>query len=111
MKDCVFCKIINNELPSKKLYEDDEMLIFENINKSAKLHYLAIPKNHYAHLSEASNKQAEVLGKILVKIPQLQQILHIENGYRLIINQGKDGGQEIEHLHIHILGGEKLPNF
>ena len=105
---CIFCKINCGEIPSNKFYEDEDFFIIADINPRAKKHYLAIPKNHYALLLEQSNKDAEILGKILNKIPTLSKSLGIENGYRLIINQGPDGRQEVQHLHVHIMGGEKL---
>ena len=110
--DCVFCKIINGEIPSTKLYEDDEMLIFANINPNAKYHYLAVLKEHFATLDEMNENQAVALGKMLAKISQLKDRLHLDNGYRLIINQkgpkGNDASQEVMHLHVHILCGQKM---
>ncbi|MCL2177157.1 MAG: HIT domain-containing protein [Firmicutes bacterium] len=107
-KNCIFCKIIRGEIPSKKHYECDEFIIIEDIAPQAKKHYLLVPKNHYAYLSEATAGDAATLGKALAKIPTLN--LGTENGYRLILNQGEDGGQEVFHLHFHILFGEKLPS-
>ena len=110
--DCVFCNIINGEIPSKKVYEDQNFLIFENIAPNAKYHYLAILKEHFATLSEMNEKQAIALGRLLKLIPTLKDVLHLENGYRLVINQkgitGNDANQEVPHLHIHILCGQKM---
>ncbi len=112
MEDCIFCKIVKGEIPSKKLYEDEDFLIFENINPNSKYHYLAILKEHFATLEEMNEKQSILLGRLLGKIPSLKDILHLENGYRLIINQkgslGNDACQEVMHLHIHILSGQKM---
>ena len=112
MQDCIFCKIIRGEIPSTKLYEDEDCYIFANINPNTKYHYLAILKEHFATLDEMSEKQAIALGKMLKKIPTLSNILHLENGYRLVINQkgekGNDASQEVMHLHIHILAGQKM---
>ncbi len=108
MKDCIFCKIRDGEIPSPKLYEDDEVFVIRDINPRAKCHYLMIPKDHYAYLGD-KNANGEVLGRALKKIADLAPSLGLSNGYRVIINQGADGGQEVMHLHIHILGGEKLP--
>lgn len=112
MNDCIFCKIIKGEIPTTKLYEDDEILIFSNINPNAKYHYLAVLKEHFATLDEMNEKQVILLGKMLVKISQLKEKLHLKNGYRLIINQkgpeGNDACQEIMHLHVHILAGQKM---
>lgn len=112
MNDCVFCKIVRGEIPSKKLYEDDDFLIFDNINPKTKIHYLAIPKIHFATLAEMNEDEAILVGKLLKLIPSLSKQLNIENGYRLVINQkgntGNDAHQEVMHLHIHILAGEDL---
>jgi histidine triad (HIT) family protein len=108
MNDCIFCKIIKGEIPTKKFYEDKHCIIIEDINKIAKKHYLLIPKNHYALLEEAKLKDQISLGKSLKKLTTLKQELGLENGYRLIVNQGKDAGQTVHHLHLHILGGELL---
>ncbi len=105
---CIFCKIANGEIQSKKFYEDENSFIIADISPKAKKHYLFIPKRHYAYLSEQTKTDTKILGDMLAKIPSLAKELGIENGYRLIINQGSDGGQEVPHLHVHILGGEKL---
>jgi len=107
MKDCVFCKIIKGEIPAKRVYENKHILIIEDINKKAKEHYLLIPKRHYALLDEARLKDQIVLGKSLVKLNSLKE-LNLKDGYRLIINQGENAGQEVKHLHVHILAGQKM---
>ncbi len=107
-KDCLFCKIIRGEIPSAKVYEDEKMLVFKDIEPKAKVHLLAIPKNHFKLLAEMDEERAEDLKYILKKIPQIAKENGLENGYRLIINQGDDAGQTVFHLHIHILGGETL---
>lgn len=106
---CVFCKIIAGEIPSTKLYEDDEMIIIKDIEPKAKCHYLCIPKEHFALLADMDEKRAEIVKHCLQKIPTLQKELGLEKGYRLVVNQGEDAGQTVHHLHIHILGGETLP--
>lgn len=112
MTDCVFCKIVKGEIPSEKLYEDENFLIFNNIAPKTKYHYLAIVKEHFATLAEATEAQAILLGKLLKIIPTLSGILHLENGYKLVVNQigeqGNDASQEVMHLHIHILAGQKM---
>ena len=112
MEDCIFCKIINGEIPSNFVYQDEDFVIFKDINPKAKLHYLAVPRKHFALLSEMNQEDEVLIGRILAKIPTLQNILGLEEGYRLIINQkgekGNNAEQEVMHLHIHILGGEKL---
>lgn len=107
-KDCIFCKIIRGEIPSAKVYEDEKMLVFKDIEPKAKVHLLAIPKNHFKLLSDMDEERAELLKYMLTKIPRIAKENGLQNGYRLIINQGDDAGQTVFHLHIHILGGETL---
>ena len=110
MEDCIFCKIKVGEIPSTKLYEDEDFMIIKDINPVSKIHLIAIPNEHYATLEMQTDEGAVVLGKILNKIGDLAESLGLSNGYRLVINQGEDGGQTVQHLHIHIMGGEKLKN-
>lgn len=108
MNDCLFCKIIAGEISVTKVYEDDDMLIFKDIDPKAKNHHLCIPKSHFKLLAEMTDEQAELVKKCLKKIPTLVKELGLENGYRLVINQGEDAGQTVFHLHIHILSGQKM---
>lgn len=110
-KNCLFCKIIAGEIPAAKVYEDEKMLVFKDIAPKAKVHLLAIPKLHFSLFSEMDNEGAEAVKHILCKIPQIAKENGCTNGYRLIVNQGEDAGQEVKHLHFHILGGEKLRLF
>lgn len=105
---CVFCKIIKGEIPSQKVYEDDDMIIIKDINPQAQKHYLMIPKQHFANVIEMTAEQAVILGKCLKKIGELANELGLEGGFRLVSNKGADACQSVEHLHIHILGGEQL---
>mgnify|MGYP001625358772 FL=1 len=107
--DCVFCKIIKGQIPSTKVYEDEKMLVFKDIEPKAKVHLLAIPKDHFKLLSQMDESRAQTLSYMLAKIPQIAAENGCANGYRLVINQGDDAGQTVFHLHIHILGGENLP--
>ncbi len=109
MKDCVFCKIIAGEIPSGKVYEDGEMLVFRDIAPLAKIHLLCVPKEHFAYLTEADDRRAALLGKMLQKIAGKKDEWGLSEGYRLVINQGDNAGQTVKHLHIHVLGGETLP--
>ena len=111
MKDsnCIFCKIIDGQIPSAKVYEDDKMLVFKDIDPKAKVHLLAIGKDHFKLLSEMDESRAELVKYMLCKIPRIAKDNGLANGYRLVINQGEDAGQTVFHLHIHILGGETLP--
>ena len=107
--DCLFCKIIRGEIPSAKVYEDEDMLVFRDIEPKAKVHLLAVPKDHFKLLSEMDGDRAELVKRMLEKIPAIAAENGCEKGYRLVVNQGKDAGQSVFHLHIHILGGQTLP--
>ena len=107
-ENCLFCKIIEGKIPSAKVYEDEKMLVFKDIEPKAKVHLLAVPKTHFAYLSEADSEGAQMLSHIFAKIPAIAAQNGCGNGYRLIINQGEDAGQTVHHLHVHILGGQSL---
>ena len=110
MEDCVFCKIIKGEIPSKKVYEDDEILAFYDINPIAKVHVLVIPKMHIQSLLDLKKEHKDILFHIFEKINEVAKIIGVDKtGFRVISNVGEDGGQAVKHLHFHILGGEKLP--
>lgn len=108
MNDCVFCKIISGDIPSERFYEDERMIIIADIEPKAEKHYLAIPKRHYKLLGEMTDADRDDLGKIMSTIASEADELGLSGGYRLIINQGDDAGQTVFHLHIHILGGQKM---
>lgn len=109
MEDCVFCKIIKGEIPSAKVYEDDEILAFKDINPVTPIHILVIPKKHIESLNEIEQEDQMLIGKIFTVIKKIAKEQGIaEYGYRVIANCGEDGGQEVKHLHFHILGGKKL---
>ena len=107
--DCIFCKIIAGEIPSNKVYEDDTMLAFRDINPMAPCHVLVIPKTHIASLDEVTAENSEIIAKIFEKIPAVAKAAGVTTGYRLISNCGEDACQSVKHLHFHILGGKKLP--
>ena len=111
MENCIFCKIIAGEIPSPRVYEDEKMIIIRDIEPKAKLHYLCIPKTHFSLLNEMDSEKAEIIKHCFSVIAKIEKTLGFENGYRVIINQGEDGGQVVKHLHIHLLGGEKLADF
>ena len=103
--DCIFCKIINNEIPSNKIYEDDKVLAFHDINKEAPIHFLVIPKEHIQSVNEINSKNSEIISHIFVIINKIVKDLGIdESGYRIVNNCGKDGGQTVNHIHFHVLG-------
>lgn len=109
MENCIFCKIVNGEIPSNKVYEDDEILAFKDINPAAPVHILVIPKKHITSLNEVEEKDEQLIGRIFLKIKKIANEQGIaEKGYRIVNNCGEDGGQEVPHLHFHILGGKKL---
>ena len=108
MENCLFCKMINGEVPVKKVYEDSKMIIINDINPKAPLHYLAIVKNHYKLIMEQKGNDSVILGECINKIATLTTELGLYNGYRLVINQGDDAGQSVPHLHIHILAGKSM---
>ena len=111
MENCVFCKIVAGVIPSPRLYEDEKMIVIRDIQPKAKLHYLCIPKTHFALLSEMDEAKAEIVKHCFATIPTLEETLGLQDGYRVIINQGFNGGQTVPHLHIHLLGGEMLSDF
>ena len=109
MEDCLFCKIIKGEIPSTKVYEDDEILAFNDINPAAPIHILVIPKKHIASLAHMENEDEAIVGKIYGVINKIAEEKGFkESGYRVIVNCGKDAGQEVMHLHFHILAGAKF---
>ena len=109
MEDCIFCKIIDKEIPSTVVYEDKEILAFRDINPMAPVHILVIPKKHISNLNEIEKEDEAVIGKIYTVIKEIAKKEGIaEKGYRVVVNCGKDGGQEVGHLHFHIIGGKKL---
>ena len=109
MNDCVFCKISRGEIPSKKVYDDDEVYAFHDIHPVAPVHFMLIPKLHVASLVEADASHAALLGKMLLLAPRLAKEQGLDNGFRTVINTGKGGGQEVFHLHIHVIGGGHIP--
>lgn len=108
MSNCVFCSILEGKIPSQRYYEDERFIVIKDIEPKAKLHYLAIPKRHYKLLSEMTDSDREDLGLIMKKIAEISGDLGLGGGYRLVINQGDDAGQTVFHLHIHIMGGQKM---
>jgi histidine triad (HIT) family protein len=104
MIDCIFCKIINNDLPASKVYEDEIILAFYDIKPSAPIHILIIPKKHITNTFELTDQDKELVGHMLVKANEIAIKLGLTHGYKLQINTGKAGGQEVYHLHLHLLG-------
>lgn len=109
MEDCVFCKIVNGEIPSNKVYEDDKIVSFKDLNPGAPVHVLIIPKKHISSLNEVDSEAADIIAHIFKTVPKLAAELGIDDdGYRIVSNCGKDGGQSVPHVHFHLLGGRSL---
>lgn len=109
MSDCIFCKIVKKEIPSKIVYEDEDILAFEDINPLAPVHILFIPKKHIATINDIKVEDQALIGKIYNKIALIAKEKGIdESGYRVVGNCNKDGGQIVFHLHFHLLGGKDL---
>jgi histidine triad (HIT) family protein len=106
--DCLFCRIIRGEIPSKKVYEDSETFVFEDINAQAPTHVLIIPKKHIVDIKEAKADDAEIIGKMHLVAAKIARDREIENGYRTVFNVGPGAGQSVFHLHLHLLGGRTL---
>mgnify|MGYP000100435109 FL=1 len=104
MSDCIFCKIADKEIPANTVYEDGEMLCFKDIRPAAPVHLLLIPKVHFDSLAHAQPEHEALLGKMMLKVPQIAEKSGLTNGFKTVINTGKGGGQEVFHLHIHIMG-------
>lgn len=108
MDNCIFCKIINKEIESEILFESENFIIINDISHMAKKHFLIIPKTHFAYLNQIDNQKVQILNEIMLKMKDIEKALGLEDGYRFVINQREIAGQTVNHLHIHILGGEKL---
>ena len=111
MNDCLFCKIVAGEIPSETVYEDEQVVVFRDINPKAEIHLLVIPRQHIASLDDLTPEQDALMAHMLRVLPQLAKAQGLDDGFRTVINTGKDGGQIIFHLHMHLLGGKDLPGF
>jgi len=110
MSDCIFCKIVEGKIPSRKVYEDDDMLAFHDIQPQAPVHFMIIPKQHVDSLAACDDSHAPVLGRMFAMAGRLAREQGAVDGFRTIVNTGRVGRQDVYHLHIHILGGgEPLP--
>jgi histidine triad (HIT) family protein len=105
MQDCIFCRIARGEIPSKKIYEDDEVIAFHDIHPQAPVHFMLVPKRHVASLADATADDAPVLGRMLALAGRLAREQGSPDGFRTIINTGRIGRQDVMHVHIHIIGG------
>jgi histidine triad (HIT) family protein len=105
--DCIFCKIVAGEIPSKKVHEDEEFFAFHDIRPAAPVHFMVIPKRHVASLLHAQPGDEAMLGRLMALVPQLARQEGLGGGFKTAINTGRDGGQEVDHLHVHVLGGRR----
>lgn len=109
MDDCIFCKIVNRQIPSRIVYEDDSILAFHDIDPKAPVHVLVIPKQHISSINEVTQENSQVIAHIFATMPRIAQQLGVkDSGYRVVVNCGKDAGQAVNHLHYHLLGGRSL---
>ena len=108
MTDCLFCRILKGEIPSRKVHEDEHVYAFEDLHPQAPTHVLVIPKKHIRGLKEAANEDAEVIGRLHLTAAQIARQRNIEDGYRTVLNVGPRSGQSVFHLHLHLLGGRDL---
>lgn len=109
MEDCIFCKIINKQIPSEIVYEDEEIIAFKDIQPVAPIHILVVPKKHISSVMELNKEDAELVGKIYLVIKKLAVEFNVEKeGFRIVTNCGENAGQTVKHIHFHLLGGKKL---
>ena len=105
-ENCVFCKIARGEIPCRKVYEDDEILAFHDINPMAPVHFMLIPKEHVASLADVEGRHQQVLGKMLLLVQRLASEQGSPDGFRAVVNTGRVGRQDVSHVHMHVLGGK-----
>ena len=105
--NCIFCKIAAGQIPANTVFEDDELVVFHDISPWAPVHILMVPKRHIASMVEVTPADQAVLGRMMVLAPQLMAQLGVTGGFRQVINTGRDGGQEVPHLHMHVMGGPR----
>jgi len=108
LDNCIFCKIIKGEIPSKIIYEDDKAIAFEDINPQAPVHFLVIPKEHIPSIAYVDDSKKELMGHLLLVAAKIAKEKGLEGGYRIVNNCGIDGGQTVEHIHFHVLGKRKM---
>ena len=108
MSDTIFGKIIRREIPADIIYEDDLVLAFKDVSPQAPTHILVIPKKSIPRLSESTEEDTELMGHLLMTVKKVAELANLSNGYRVVINNGNDGGQSVDHLHLHILGGRAM---
>ena len=105
--NCIFCRIAAGQIPAKKIHEDDELIAFHDIHPWAPVHILLVPKQHIESMTDVTDEHAGLLGRMIALSPRLMRELGVTNGFRHVINTGPDGGQEVMHLHMHVMGGPR----
>ena len=109
MSDCIFCKIVAGEIPSTQVYQDEQVTAFRDIHPVSPTHVLIIPNQHIASINDLANEDEKVMGRLFIVAKEIAKKEGVaESGYRLIINTGPDGGQEVFHIHLHLLGGQRM---
>ena len=111
MSDCIFCRIVAGEIPAARIYEDEHVIVFRDINPKANIHLLLVPRRHLDSLESLTPSDDGLIAHMMRLLPKLAREQGLSQGFRTIINTGAGGGQEVLHLHIHLLGGANLPGF
>ena len=108
MSDCIFCKILDGDIPSNRVYEDEYCIAFHDVQPSAPVHLLVIPRKHISSLDALTPQDQELMGHIMTRVPEIARNQGLEQGYRTVVNTGEQGGQTVFHIHFHILGGRQM---
>lgn len=108
MSDCLFCKLLADEIPSKRVYEDEHCIAFHDIDPKAPTHLLVIPRKHISSLDELTFEDQSIMGHLVTRIPEIARNQGLDKGYRTVVNTGVEGGQVVYHIHFHILGGRQM---
>lgn len=108
MSDCIFCKILDGDIPSNRVYEDEHCIAFHDVQPAAPVHLLVIPRKHISSLDALTPQDQELMGHIITRIPEIARNQGLDEGYRTVVNTGEQGGQTVFHIHFHILGGRQM---
>lgn len=108
MSDCIFCKILDGDIPSNRVYEDEYCIAFHDVQPAAPMHLLVIPRKHISSLDALTPQDQELMGHIMTRIPEIARNQGLDQGYRTVVNTGEQGGQTVFHIHFHILGGRQM---
>ena len=108
MTECLFCRIVDGEIPADVVHRDERVVAFRDINPQAPVHVLVIPASHYGNVGDLAEYDSELLGDLLARATALTAELGLDQGYRLVVNTGRDGGQTVDHVHVHLMGGRHL---